>query len=78
MALWAEHPHIDVYRFKSYEPSALKRLTGRQATREDEIDRVRFHLRGLLRATTRTPSICTGPIRPEGTIWASNGLYVLK
>jgi predicted RecB family nuclease len=78
MALWAEHPHMHVYRFKSYEPSALKRLTGRQATREDEIDRVRFHLRGLLRATTRTPSICTGPIRPEGTIWASNGLYVLK
>jgi predicted RecB family nuclease len=38
-------PNLHVYHFTHYEPSALKRLMGRYATREDEIDR-------LLRAGT--------------------------
>jgi uncharacterized protein len=40
MALWAEHPSMHVYHFTAYEPSALKRLMGRYATREDAIDRL--------------------------------------
>jgi predicted RecB family nuclease len=45
MAQWAEHPGMHIYHFTAYEPSALKRLMGRYATREDEIDRI---LRGKL------------------------------
>jgi uncharacterized protein len=33
-------PDLHVYHFTHYEPSALKRLMGRYATREDEIDRL--------------------------------------
>jgi predicted RecB family nuclease len=40
MALWSEFPSMHVYHFTPYEPSALKRLMGRYATREDEIDRL--------------------------------------
>ena len=40
MASWREHPGMHVYHFTSYEPGALKRLMGRYATREDEIDRL--------------------------------------
>jgi len=36
-------PGLHVYHFSPYEPAALKRLMGRYATREDEVD-------GLLRA----------------------------
>jgi uncharacterized protein len=48
----AAHPEAHVYHFAPYEPTALKRLMGRHATREDEVDRL---LRGgamvdLLRA----------------------------
>jgi uncharacterized protein len=39
-ATWATHPDMHVYHFGAYEPSALKRLMGRYATREDEIDRM--------------------------------------
>jgi uncharacterized protein len=39
MALWAQYPAMHVYHF-TYEPGALKRLMGRYATREDEIDRM--------------------------------------
>ncbi len=35
-----EHPDLHVYHFAPYEPAALKRLMGRYATREDEIDRM--------------------------------------
>ena len=35
-----ENPHLHVYHFGSYEPSALKRLMGMYATREDELDRI--------------------------------------
>jgi predicted RecB family nuclease len=33
-------PHMHVYHFGHYEPSALKRLMGRYASREDAIDRL--------------------------------------
>jgi uncharacterized protein len=34
----AQHPGAHVYHYYAYEPSALKRLMGRHATREDEVD----------------------------------------
>ncbi|HXJ44297.1 MAG TPA: TM0106 family RecB-like putative nuclease, partial [Bryobacteraceae bacterium] len=40
MAQWAKYPAMHVYHFTPYEPGALKRLMGRYATREDEIDRL--------------------------------------
>lgn len=45
MARWQEYPDFHVYHYAPYEPSALKRLMGRYATREEEIDRM---LRGGL------------------------------
>lgn len=33
-----QYPDLHIYHFASYEPSALKRLMGRYATKEDEID----------------------------------------
>ena len=45
MARWERDPAMHIYHFTPYEPSALKRLMGRYATREDEIDRM---LRGGL------------------------------
>ena len=45
MARWSEHPTMHIYHYAAYEPGALKRLMGRYATREDEIDRM---LRGGL------------------------------
>lgn len=40
MERWAQHPGLHIYHYAPYEPSALKRLMGRYATREDEIDRM--------------------------------------
>jgi predicted RecB family nuclease len=40
MDRWARDPGMHIYHFAPYEPSALKRLMGRHATREDEIDRM--------------------------------------
>lgn len=40
MARWAQYPTMHVYHFTGYESGALKRLMGRYATREDEIDRM--------------------------------------
>ena len=37
---WAHDPAMHIYHFGAYEPSALKRLMGRYATRADEIDRM--------------------------------------
>ena len=34
------YPAMHVYHYASYEPTALKRLMGRHATREDEVDRL--------------------------------------
>jgi predicted RecB family nuclease len=45
MARWAEHPSLHIYHYGAYEVGALKRLMGRFATREDELDRI---LRGRL------------------------------
>jgi uncharacterized protein len=45
IARWARYPDMHVYHYAPYEPSALKRLMGRYATREDEIDSM---LRGHL------------------------------
>lgn len=40
MERWDAHPDLHVYHFAPYEPGALKRLMGRFATREAEIDRL--------------------------------------
>ena len=45
MARWKEFPDFHIYHYAPYEPSALKRLMGRYASREEEIDRM---LRGGL------------------------------
>ena len=37
---WQQYPDLHIYHFAPYEPSALKRLMGRYATREEEIDRM--------------------------------------
>ena len=36
----SQYPDLHIYHFSQYEPSALKRLMGRYASREDEIDRM--------------------------------------
>ena len=54
MARWAKYPAMHVYHFTGYESGALKRLMGRYATREDEIDRMlRAHLLVDLHTVTR-------------------------
>jgi predicted RecB family nuclease len=40
MARWKEYPDFHIYHYAPYEPSALKRLMGRYASREEEIDRM--------------------------------------
>ena len=40
MARWRQHPGLHIYHYAPYEPAALKRLMGRYATREEEIDRM--------------------------------------
>ena len=40
MRRWQQHPDLHIYHFAPYEPAALKRLMGRYASREDEIDRI--------------------------------------
>jgi predicted RecB family nuclease len=45
MARWQKYPDFHIYHYAPYEPSALKRLMGRYASREEEIDRM---LRGGL------------------------------
>ena len=40
MSRLAQSPRMHVYHFGAYEPSALKRLMGMYASREDEIDRL--------------------------------------
>lgn len=42
-----EFPDLHIYHFSPYEPGALKRLMGRYATREDEIDSL-LRSRGLV------------------------------
>jgi predicted RecB family nuclease len=38
MRRWKESPAMHIYHFGAYEPGAFKRLMGRYATREDEVD----------------------------------------
>jgi predicted RecB family nuclease len=40
MVRWAASPDLHIYHYAPYEPAALKRLMGRYATREEEIDRM--------------------------------------
>lgn len=40
MARWEKFPSLHVYHYAPYEAAALKRLMGRYATREEEIDRM--------------------------------------
>jgi predicted RecB family nuclease len=40
MAQWEADPNMHVYHYGAYEPGALKRLMGRYASRESEIDRL--------------------------------------
>ena len=40
MAQWRRHAGMHVYHFAPYENAALKRLTSRHATRQDEVDRL--------------------------------------
>jgi predicted RecB family nuclease len=56
MDRYARDPSLHVYHYAAYEPTALKRLMGRYATREDDVDRL---LRGgvlvdLLRAVKQS------------------------
>ena len=67
MARWAEHPDLHIYHFAPYEPGALKRLMGRYATREDEVDSMlRAELFVDLLAATRQ------------ALWASVERYSIK
>lgn len=40
MDRWAQCPDLHIYHYAPYEPAALKRLMGRHATREEELDRI--------------------------------------
>ena len=40
MARWEQFPGMHIYHYAPYEPSALKRLMGRYATRQEEIDQM--------------------------------------
>jgi uncharacterized protein len=40
MRSWAASPAMHVYHYAPYEPATLKRLMGRYATREAEVDRM--------------------------------------
>jgi predicted RecB family nuclease len=40
MEAWSRYPGLHVYHFAPYEPSAIKRLMGRYASREDAVDRM--------------------------------------
>ena len=37
---WQKYPHLHIYHYAPYEPSALKRLMGRFGVREDDVDRM--------------------------------------
>lgn len=40
MARWKRYPNLYIYHYGVYEPSAIKRLTGRHGTRADEVDQL--------------------------------------
>lgn len=37
---WNQYPDLHIYHYAPYEPAALKRLMGRYASREEEVDRM--------------------------------------
>lgn len=66
MVRWRADRDLHIYHFGAYEPSALKRLMGRYATRESEIDQllragifIDLHtlVKGSLRASVETYSL---------------------
>ena len=40
MERWERHPGLHIYHFAHYEPAAMKRLMGRHASREAEVDKM--------------------------------------
>ncbi len=44
MSRWKRFPNLNIYHYGIYEPSAIKRLAGRHATKSTEVDKL---LRGL-------------------------------
>jgi uncharacterized protein len=40
MERWRVHPGMHIYHYAAYEPGAIKRLMGRYASRENEVDRL--------------------------------------
>ncbi len=40
IARWKAYPNLHIYHYAPYEPAALKRMMGRYATREEEIDQM--------------------------------------
>lgn len=40
MERWRNHPDMHIFHFAAYEPTALKRLMGKYATRENEVDQM--------------------------------------
>jgi len=89
---WASNPGMHVYHYAPYEPSAFKRLMGRHASREAEVDRmlraelfVDLHavVRHALRASVERYSIkdlepLYGFIRTVGLEEARTGLLVVE
>ena len=54
MERWEQYPDLHIYHFAPYEPGAVKRLMGRYATREEQVDRMlRAELFVDLHAVTR-------------------------
>ena len=68
LALWEANPGMHIYHYAPYEPSAFKRLMGRHATREAEVDRM---LRAglfvdLYAVVRRRPSRKRGTVLDQG------------
>jgi uncharacterized protein len=40
LVTWDRHPGMHVYHYAPYEPAAIKRLMGRHATKQEEVDRL--------------------------------------
>jgi len=55
-----EHPGMHIYHFGAYEPSALKRLSARHATRGEELDRLLRGRRFIDLHTVVREALCIG------------------
>ncbi|MSQ13306.1 MAG: TM0106 family RecB-like putative nuclease [Dehalococcoidia bacterium] len=40
---WKRHPDMHIYHYASYEPAAMRKLMGKHATHEDEVDELLRH-----------------------------------